>query len=310
MGRLSFLGVGLIVLILSISLCRTGWAEEHYTVKQGDTLYSISRSFNVTVEILKQVNHLRGNALKPKQVLLVPTQREKRKGEGLKRAKGGIESYVVKKGDTLSFISKKVGLPVVEIKKMNRLHSNVLKVGQKLWLPKVKTEPEEKTEEIPDTEDMAGETLESADREAQVIPQPLGKWNNPEERGLLVRIAKTFLGAPYQLGGSTLKGLDCSAFVKRIYEIFDIHLPRTSREQFRVGKEVNKSELEEGDLVFFKGQRVNGMHVGIYIGNKQFVHASYREKQVKMDNLEMPYFNSRFLKGVRVKELEREGQSL
>jgi peptidoglycan DL-endopeptidase LytE len=306
MGRLSFLEVGLIVFLLSFGLHPTGWAMEHYTIKPGDTLYGISKSFGVTVEMLKKANHLEGNSLRPKQFLLIPTQREKGKGETVKRLTGEIESYMVKKGDTLSKISKRVGLPVAEIKKINQLHSEALKIGQQLQLQKVKIEPEEQVEEIADAEDMMDEPLESGDGEAQVIPEPLGKWTNPEERSLLVRVVKTFLGAPYRLGGSTLKGLDCSAFVKRIYEIFDIHLPRTSREQFRVGKKVDKFELEEGDLVFFKGRRVNGMHVGIYIGNKQFIHASFREKEVKMDNLEMPYFNSHFLKGVRVKELERD----
>jgi cell wall-associated NlpC family hydrolase len=117
---------------------------------------------------------------------------------------------------------------------------------------------------------------------------------------------KTFLGAPYRLGGSTLKGIDCSAFVKKIYEIFNIYLPRTVKEQFQIGKKVGKDELEEGDLVFFKTQRSNNGHVGIYIGNNEFVHASRFNKEVKVDNLNTPYFSKCFLKGVRVKELEQE----
>jgi cell wall-associated NlpC family hydrolase len=63
--------------------------------------------------------------------------------------------------------------------------------------------------------------------------------------------------------------------------------------------------LEEGDLVFFK-RRGNSTHVGIYIGDNQFVHASYRNREVKIDHLDMPYFSTRFIRGVRVMELERE----
>ena len=103
-----------------------------------------------------------------------------------------------------------------------------------------------------------------------------------------------------------MKGIDCSAFVKRIYAIFNTHLPRTTGEQSQIGKKVEKDELEEGDLVFFKTRRSNNGHVGIYIGNNEFVHASRLNKEVKVDNLDTPYFNKRFLKGVRVKELEQE----
>jgi cell wall-associated NlpC family hydrolase len=113
------------------------------------------------------------------------------------------------------------------------------------------------------------------------------------------------LGVPYKLGGSTLKGIDCSAFVKKIYEIFKVELPRTTREQFSVGRKIEKDQLEEGDLVFFK-RRGNSTHVGIYIGDNQFVHASYRNREVKIDHLDMPYFSTRFIRGVRVMELERE----
>ncbi|MGB9630061.1 MAG: C40 family peptidase, partial [Thermodesulfobacteriota bacterium] len=115
-----------------------------------------------------------------------------------------------------------------------------------------------------------------------------------------------FLGVPYRLGGSTLKGIDCSAFVRKIYQIFNVDLPRTAREQIFFGKRVRKEELEEGDLVFFKTHRANGTHVGIYVGNNEFVHASSWSKEVKIDSLETPYFNKRFLQGVRIKELGQE----
>jgi cell wall-associated NlpC family hydrolase len=154
---------------------------------------------------------------------------------------------------------------------------------------------EEKTEGST-VEDEKGETVATTIR---------GKWNNSDERSLFVRVVKTFLGVPYKLGGSTLRGIDCSAFVKKIYEIFNIELPRTTREQFLIGKNVEKESLEEGDLVFFK-RKGNSSHVGIYIGANQFVHASSYNRQVKIDYLDAPYYSQRFLKGVRVKELEKE----
>jgi LysM repeat protein len=303
-GRCTFLGVGLVVLSMLFGFHAKGSAEERYTVKPGDSLYEISKSFGVSAEALKRVNGLEGNGIKPTQVLLIPTQ-----GEKQTRAKGKgpsveTESYVVRKGDSLYSISKRVGISVEEVKRINRLHSATLKIGQVLTFDK--TGMAEESEELRDSEESVIEPLAERKGDKQDPADPLGKWNNSEERNLFVRVAKTFLGAPYRLGGSTLKGIDCSAFVKRIYGIFNTHLPRTTGEQSQIGKKVEKDELEEGDLVFFKTRRSNNGHVGIYIGNNEFVHASRLNKEVKVDNLDTPYFSKRFLKGVRVKELGQE----
>ncbi len=311
MGRWTFLGVGLVVLSMSVGFNQRGLAEERYTVKPGDNLYGISRSFNVGVDELKRANGLEGNAIRPRQILLIPTGKKKQIVETSKKSSGKTvqkpliqkESYVVRRGDNLHSISKRIGVPVGEIKKMNQLHSSALKTGQLLILPKLENGLEEGAEEFGDAEEMTGEGLVDGDGDGKGAPEALGKWNNPEERNLFVKVVKTFLGAPYRLGGSTLKGIDCSAFVKKIYQIFSVDLPRTAREQFCIGKKVEKDQLEEGDLVFFKTRRANNTHVGIYIGNNEFVHASSRNKEVKVDNLSAPYFSQCFLKGVRVKEL-------
>ena len=318
---LKILGTGLIVLFIVFGFYQKGWAEEKYTVKPGDTLYGISKSFGVSIEALKKANVLEDDSLKPKQVLMIPTQRGKKaeevarkssdqtpkklSGEKVKRLSGETDSYVVQKGDCLSSISKKVGLSIEEIKKMNDLHTSALKIGQVLLLPKDENRFDEEAEELGDREGMPGSSQAESEKGESVASTTIGRWNNPEERNLLVRVVKTFLGVPYKLGGSTLKGIDCSAFVKKIYEIFSIQLPRTTREQFSIGKKVEKEQLEQGDLVFFK-RRGNSAHVGIYIGDNQFVHASSYNREVKIDYLDAPYYNKRFLRGVRVKELERE----
>jgi peptidoglycan endopeptidase LytE len=225
----------------------------------------------------------------------------------VKRPSVETESYIVRKGDSLYRISKRVGLSIEEIKRMNRLYSTTLKVGQVLNLPKTGLgDGVEETEELGGFKESTVEQLTEGNVDKQEAPEPLGKWSSPEERNLFIGVVKTFLGAPYRLGGSTLKGIDCSAFVKKIYEIFNTYLPRTVREQFQIGKEIERHELEEGDLVFFKTRRPNNAHVGIYIGNNEFVHASNFKKEVKVDNLDTPYFSKRFLKGVRIKELEKE----
>ena len=318
MGRWTFVGVGVVVLAVVFCLHPAGWAEERYTVKAGDSLSGIAKSFGVTVDALKRANRLEGDGLKVRQVIAVPVSGpdsgppsrpaagERRLERAGKRFPAETESYVVQPGESLSVISKRTGLSVDEIKRVNQLRSSNLKAGQRLLLPRQKIEAEEELEEGADPGEAATEASSDGNGSRTESFDTLGKWNGPEERSLLIKVAKTFLGVPYRLGGSTLRGIDCSAFVKKIYEIFDIYLPRTSWEQFKTGKPVERDALEEGDLVFFKVRRANGMHVGIYIGNRQFVHASNHEKEVKVDTLDTPYFNTRFVKGVRVKELVRE----
>jgi len=310
---LKILGIGLIILLIWVGICQKGWTEEKYTVKPGDTLYGISRSVGVGVEALKKANALEDDSIKPKQILTIPSQGGKRT-EGVvekpsgqaskklsagaaKRTSGEMDSYAVQRGDSLYTISRKVGFSAEEIKKVNGLHTSALKIGQVLLLPRDGGRPDDEAEELDDGDGTG---------QAEPSPSaPLGKWSNPEERSLLVRVAKTFLGVPYKLGGSTLRGIDCSAFVRKIYEIFNIELPRTTREQFKIGKKVDMAQLEEGDLVFFR-RRGDRAHVGIYVGDNQFVHASSYSREVKIDHLNTPYYSQRFLRGVRVKELERE----
>ena len=310
---LKILGTELIFLLLLFGFYQKGWAEERYTVKPGDTLYGISRSLGISVEMLKKANALEEESVKPKQVLTIPSRggnraavvvgkpssqaSKKLSGTTVKRVSGEMDSYVVQKGDSLNSISKKVGLSTKEIMSRNGLHTSALKIGQVLALPKGVSQPDDEAEEL-ENEDETAETEPAASA-------PLGKWSNPEERGLLVRVAKVFVGVPYKLGGSTLKGIDCSALVKKIYEVFNIQLPRTAREQFTAGKRVEKDQLEEGDLVFFR-RAGNRAHVGIYVGDNQFIHASSYSREVRIDHLNTPYYNERFLRGIRVMELKRE----
>ena len=301
-GRKTFVGVALTALVLFGSY-QKAFPEVRYIVKSGDTLYGISKSFGVSIEALKESNHLKGNAIRPKQVLAIPTAGGEKRGQENRRGSHETEPYVVRKGDTLYTISKGAGSSIHEIKKMNQLHSTELEIGQIILLPNAEIKMEEDPEEVWNPEMATQEQFADGNGNDHEGSEALSKWNDHGERGLFVKVVKTFLGAPYRLGGSTLKGIDCSAFVKKVYEIFDVSLPRTAREQFCIGKKVERDQLEEGDLVFFR-QRGNAAHVGIYVGHHQFVHASSSSKEIKIDNLETPYYSQRFLKGVRVKELE------
>lgn len=118
---------------------------------------------------------------------------------------------------------------------------------------------------------------------------------------LLMEIIK-YLDTPYKYGGSTLNGIDCSAFTQSVYQdALSVNLNRTARDQFTQGKVISsKEELEFGDLVFFNTRRrVRPGHVGIYIGDGLFAHASTKGG-VMISSLEEDYYSKRYMGARRV----------
>ncbi|MDH4101615.1 MAG: C40 family peptidase, partial [Nitrospirota bacterium] len=91
-----------------------------------------------------------------------------------------------------------------------------------------------------------------------------------------------------------------SAFVQKVFGFLSVDLPRTAREQFRIGEKVAKSELREGDLVFFKTYAKFPSHVGIYIGDNKFIHASSVNKKVSVSTLDAPYYTKRYIGAKRL----------
>ena len=116
----------------------------------------------------------------------------------------------------------------------------------------------------------------------------------------LILFARKLLDIPYRFGGNSLLGIDCSAYVQKVYNVIGVSLPRSAREQFTEGDPVDKEELSIGDLVFFKTYASFPSHVGIYLGNSLFIHASSRSKKVTIDSLDTPYYFKRFIGAKRV----------
>ncbi|CNE15606.1 bifunctional murein DD-endopeptidase/murein LD-carboxypeptidase [Yersinia nurmii] len=106
-------------------------------------------------------------------------------------------------------------------------------------------------------------------------------------------------GVRYRLGGSSKRGIDCSAFVQLTFrEQFGMDLPRSTSEQQDIGKKIQRTKLRPGDLVLFRAGST-GRHVGIYLGNDKFVHAS-TSVGVTISNLTDTYWNKRYQDGRRV----------
>jgi peptidoglycan endopeptidase LytE len=193
-------------------------------------------------------------------------------------------AYRVKRGDTLEKLAEKFNIDKDEISDLNKATKRRLAPGAVVFIPKTQEDPEEAPVVLDET--------------------PLKPWKNEEERGILVKVAKSFAGAPYKYGGESVRGLDCSAFVKKMYGIFEVDLPRCAREQYYAGPKVDRDNLTTGDLVFFRTKRCASYptHVGIYIGDGTFIHASsLPHRGVKVDHLSDSYFTRTYVGAVRVK---------
>lgn len=273
-----------------------------YRVRSGDNLYNISKKHGISIDTLKKANQIQTNSIRPGQILVLP-------GPGASHAKVAApvsdSFYTVIKGDTLASISRKTGASVKDLSALNSVNPRNLRIGQKLRLPKPVESPSVPEDLLDEDDDFSGadDTMLTENCSVSAHETYLGNWRDNEERKLMVKVATGFLGAPYKLGGSSVKGIDCSAFVRKMYEFFDIALPRTAAEQAFVGVRINRDDLAEGDLVFFRTRKRIG-HVGIYIGNNEFVHASYKAKSVRIDRLDHPYFQQRYLHAVRVKQID------
>lgn len=117
----------------------------------------------------------------------------------------------------------------------------------------------------------------------------------PGGRNTVVRVAQRMLGAPYRPGGASPRGFDCSGLVRYSFNQAGIEVPRTAAEQFSRAHSIGKRDLQPGDLLFFNigGRRIS--HVGIYVGQRQFVHAPSSGKQVSLESLDHPYWRRRMV---------------
>jgi cell wall-associated NlpC family hydrolase len=119
-------------------------------------------------------------------------------------------------------------------------------------------------------------------------------------REALVKSAQDFIGVPYLWGGaSSDNGFDCSGLTMTVYQLNGLNLPRNSARQFEVGSPVDSiNDLQKGDLVFFSVRWKNDVsHVGVYIGDGQFIHASSQGKKIRIDSLSTAYFTKHYIGG-------------
>jgi LysM repeat protein len=220
----------------------------NYVVQSGDSLWVIASKYGCTVNDLKQQNQLTSDMIYVGQTLKVSggsvpvTASPTPAPPAPPAASSAVTNYVVQNGDTLGRIAAQFGVTVSSIKRQNNLVSDLIYIGQKLQI--------------------AGQSVPTTG-------QP-GTSNLATD---VIREAKAVMGVPYVWGGSSMKGFDCSGFIYYVFNKAGFSTSRTTAEGFYSRSHYVDSP-QPGDLVFFQNTYKKGIsHVGIYLGDNQFIHA-------------------------------------
>jgi cell wall-associated NlpC family hydrolase len=289
MKRLLTAIVGLAVLaaIPVVSL-----ADATHVVRKGDTLGKIARAHHVSVATIQAANGLEGTHLSVGTKLVLPGG--KAHSERRKARSGKGKPVIVREstpaeepppGTQLSLADPQGSTPSTHA-----------------WKPPTEAELAELARPS-----KAADTADPAVAAAPDAPEARKAEESIKDR--LLRVARRMLAVPYRFGGTTLWGLDCSGFVQKTFAFLNLDLPRSAREQFREGAKVAKADLSPGDLVFFRTYAKYPSHVGIYLGDNRFVHASSRERMVTVESLDTPYYVKRYIGAKRMLFEENDVQN-
>jgi hypothetical protein len=151
--------------------------------------------------------------------------------------------------------------------------------------------------------------------ESKVYNEWLGKVSASEES--LIKTSKRLMGVPYLWGGTSFKGVDCSGFTKMVYFLNGIVLPRDASQQVMVGETIDKmgnwNDLKPGDLLFFGDKREDGservVHVGMWLGNGEFIHASEKVRVSSMIPIASNYDDYNAKRYLRAKRILKTGMA-
>jgi len=294
-------------------------AMPSYTVKKGDTLWRIAQKHHLTLAQIRKLNKMRKkDRIHTGMVLAV--------GQAVQPKR---KTYTVKKGDTLWLIAKKNRISTRQLRKFNGMHRKdrihtgmVLALAKGVKLPsstvsdkvivarlkKKGTAKEKKHKTIKTPLRVAQSKKKKHSRMSSALAMLNGGNSRSSWSGggnsKVIRVAKRYLGRRYVWGAVGPRSFDCSGFTQYVMrKSKGVRLPRVSRKQAYYGRYISRSHLRPGDLIFFDtSHRRRGYvnHVGIYIGNHKFIHASSARHRVVITSLDRPFYSARFKWGRRV----------
>jgi LysM repeat protein len=255
---------------------------ERHKVKKGDTLASVAKEHHLSVKELRRLNRMgRKGRLRPGSSIVVS------RSEG-KGRRGPDPATVDRKMRTVAAI------PVVPGSEGGALplREGGAKGGERCANPPggvgISASPP---------------SAEEGDERILLAAEGDGSEQGWDITGKILSLAKSMLDVPYRFGGSSFRGIDCSGYVQKVFSYLDIPLPRSAREQFQRGERIEREQLSKGDLVFFQTYARFPSHVGIYLGDNQFIHASSRDRKVRIDSLDTPYYVKRYIGARRMQGL-------
>jgi cell wall-associated NlpC family hydrolase len=261
-------------------------ADNKYTVRRGDTLKAIAKKHGVSEKSLRKVNGLEtANHLRGGQVLQIPAIVGQSIGSAeLLTATAMPHSGPFQGSKSLDAVSKGDKMPALA---ETGGWVKVLLPSGAGWLPKeaVKVTP---TFLIPTPALPAALKLDFTAPKS--VKAPVKKVASIRADAI-VKTAFAYQGVRYRWGGTSRSGVDCSGFTSTVFRSHGIKLPRTAISQSHVGTYVPSAELRKGDLVFFRTSRsIRVNHVGLYIGNRNFLHAATGAGHVMVSNLDEKYY--------------------
>jgi len=134
-----------------------------------------------------------------------------------------------------------------------------------------------------------------------IYPEPLAPSATSFSTASFVEAARQLTGIRYQLGGnSPATGFDCSGYVRYVFGLFRIQVPRTVAEQFQTGKPASGQTIKAGDLLFFRTSGTGVSHVALAVGPDEFIHAPAEAGAVRIERLSSPYWHARFVGARRI----------
>ncbi|MDP8525884.1 peptidoglycan endopeptidase LytF [Bacillus subtilis] len=245
-------------------------ATTKYTVKSGDSLWKIANNYNLTVQQIRNINNLKSDVLYVGQVLKLTGKASSgsssSSSSSSNASSGTTTTYTVKSGDSLWVIAQKFNVTAQQIREKNNLKTDVLQVGQKLVI--------------------SGKASSSSSS---------GSSNNTSSTSAkintMISAAKAQLGVPYRWGGTTPSGFDCSGFIYYVLNKVTSVSRLTAAGYWNTMKSVSQPAV--GDFVFFSTYKAGPSHVGIYLGNGEFINAN--DSGVVISNMNNSYWKQRYL---------------
>ncbi|MCY9387148.1 LysM peptidoglycan-binding domain-containing protein [Bacillus haynesii] len=262
--------------VLGSTLFAGAASAQTITVKKGDTLWGFSKKYGTSVSKIKQENKLNSDIIYIGQRLSINGSSS---SSSAKASQASSATHKVVKGDSLWKISRTYGMTVNELKSLNGLKTDLIRIGQVL---KVKGTKSVKA---------ASTTKPSASSGTSKTSKAPGQTSSALNTSKLVSDAKALIGTPYKWGGTSTSGFDCSGFVWYILNK-QTNVARTNTVGYwNSMKSVSSPAV--GDFVFFTTYQPGPSHMGVYIGNNQFVHAG--SDGVTISDMTNSYWKPRYL---------------